>query len=111
MGKQRTRSGWLYSVCQWKNANCDSPHVLTRSSRAICRKEAKLQKENISTFAAVNKENQDVHIYCDQRHRLEGCNSFLEKTFKKGINFLEKQKSCYKCLKSLTEGFNEKTCT
>ena len=35
----------------------------------------------------------------------------MEKTFKEGIKFLAKQRSCYGCLKPMTEGHNAKTCT
>ena len=44
-------------------------------------------------------------------HKLEDYNSFMEKILKERIKFLEKQKSCYGCLKPMTEGHNAKTCT
>ena len=35
----------------------------------------------------------------------------MEKTLKERIKFLAKQKSCYGCLKPMTEGHNANTCT
>ena len=74
-------------------------------------KKPSYKKVKISAFATGNEENPDVCIYCNERHKLEGCNSFMEKTLKERIKFLAKQKSCYGCLKPMTEGHNAKTCT
>ena len=49
--------------------------------------------------------------YCNERNKLECCNTFMDKTLKGRIKFLAKQKSCYGCLKPMTEGHNAKTCT
>ena len=65
----------------------------------------------ISTFTTRNEENPDICTYCDERHKLEGCNSFMEKTLKERTKFLAKQKSCCGCLKPMTEGHNAKICT
>ena len=69
------------------------------------------KKGNISAFAAANEKNPDVCIYCNERQKLEGCNSFIDKTLKERIKFLAMQKSCYGCLKPMTKGHNAKTCT
>ena len=50
-----------------------------------------------------------MYAYCNERHKLDSCN--IEKTLKKRIKFLAKQKSCYGCSKPMTEGHNAKTCT
>ena len=41
-------------------------------------KKLNYKKEKISIFATGNEENPDVCIYCDERHKLEGCNGFME---------------------------------
>ena len=64
----------------------------------------------ILTFATGNEESPDVCIYCDERHKLEVCDKFMERTLKERIKFLVKQKFCYGCLKPMTEGHNAKTC-
>ena len=74
-------------------------------------KKPSYKKGKISAFATGNEENPDVCIYCNERHKLECCNSFMDKTLKERIKFLAKQKSCYGCLKPMTEGHNAKTCT
>ena len=74
-------------------------------------KKLNYKREKISIFAIGNEENPDVCIYCDERHKLKGCNGFMEKTLKEGIKFLAKHKSCNGCLKPMTEGHNAKTCT
>ena len=52
-----------------------------------------------------------VCLYCNERHKLEGCNSFVDKTLKERLKFLVRQKSCYGSLKPMAEGHNAKTCT
>ena len=52
-------------------------------------KKPSYKKEKISAFATGNKENSDVCIYCNERHKLECCG----------------------CLKPMTVGHNAKTCT
>ena len=74
-------------------------------------KKPSYKKRKISTLATGNKENPDVLIYCNGRHKLEGCRSFMEKTLKEKVKFLAKQKSCYGYLKPMTEGHNAKKCT
>ena len=74
-------------------------------------KKPSYKKEKISAFAIENEENPDVCIYCNERHKLEGSNCFMGKTLKERIKFLAKQRSCYRCLKPMTEGHNAKTCT
>ena len=74
-------------------------------------KKPSCKKEKISAFATGNEENSDVCIYCNERHKLECCNSFMDKTLKERIKFLTKQKSCYGCLKPMTVAHNGKTCT
>ena len=49
------------------------------------------KKRKISAFATENEENSDVCICCDEKHKLEGCNTFVEKTLKERIKFLAKQ--------------------
>ena len=66
-------------------------------------KKPSYKKGKILAFATGNYENPDVCIYCNERHKLECCNSFMDKTLKKRIKFLAKQKSCYGCLKPMTE--------
>ena len=36
------------------------------------------KKGKISAFATGNEENPDVCIYFNERHKLEGCNSFMD---------------------------------
>ena len=74
-------------------------------------KKPSYKKGKSSAFATSNEDNPDVCIYCDERHKLENCNSFMENTLKERIKCLAKQKSCYGCLKPMTEGHNAKTCT
>ena len=57
-------------------------------------KKQSYNKGNTSAFATGNKENPDVCIYCNEIHKLEGCNSFMEKTLKERIKFLAKERSC-----------------
>ena len=68
------------------------------------------KKGKISKFATGNEESPDVCIYCDERHKLEVCDKFMERTLKERIKFLVKQKFCYGCLKPMTEDHNAKTC-
>ena len=67
-------------------------------------KKPSYKKGNISAFATGNEENPDACIYCNERNKLECCNTFMDKTLKERIKFLAKQKSCYGCLKPMTEG-------
>ena len=72
-------------------------------------KKPSYNKGKISAFATGNEENWDVCIYCNERYKLESCIRFMDKTLR--IKFLPKQKSCYGCLKPMTESHNAKTCT
>ena len=74
-------------------------------------KEPSYKKGKISAFATGNEENPDVRIYCSESHKLEDCNSFMDKTLKERIKFPAKQKSCYRCLKPITKCCNARTCT
>ena len=74
-------------------------------------KKPSYKKGKISAFATGNEDNPDVCIYYNEKHKLESCNSFMEKTLKERIKFLAKQKSCSRFLKPMTEGHNAKTCT
>ena len=57
-------------------------------------KKPSYKKGKISTFATGNEESPDVCIYCDERHKLEVCDKFMERTLKERIKFLVKQKFC-----------------
>ena len=72
-------------------------------------KKPSYKKGKISTFATENGESPDVCIYCDERHKLEACDKFMERTLKERIKFLVKQIFCYEYLKPITEGHNAKT--
>ena len=58
-------------------------------------KKSDYKKGKISEFATRNEENPDVSIYRNVRHKLEGCNSFMDNSLKERIKFLGKQKSYY----------------
>ena len=73
-------------------------------------KKPSYKKGKISTFATGNEESPDVSIYGDERHKLEVCDKFMERTLTERIKFLVKQTFCYGCLKPMTEGHNAKTC-
>ena len=51
------------------------------------------KKVKISTFATGNEESPDVCIYCDERHKLEVSDKFMEKNLKERIKFFVKQNS------------------
>ena len=87
------------------------PVFSKESVEQYAEKKPSYKKGKISAFATGNVESPNVSIYCNERHKLECCNSFMDKTLKEIIKFLEKQKSCYGCLKPMTEGHNAKTCT
>ena len=74
-------------------------------------KKPSYKKGKISTFATENEENPEVCIYCDEKQKLENCNTFMEKTLEERIKFLAKQKSFCGYLKPMTECHNAKTCT
>lgn len=61
------------------------------SKEAIGSKEIKLQKKKFWAIATGNKEIPNVCIYCDEMHKLKGCERFMEKTLKERIKFLEKK--------------------
>ena len=64
-------------------------------------KKPSYKKGKISAFGTGNEEKPDLCIYCNERHRMEGCNSFMNKTLEERIKFLAKQKFCYGCLKPI----------
>ena len=64
-------------------------------------KKPSYKKGKILAFATRNEDNPDISIYYNERHKLESCKSFMEKTLKERIRFLAKQKSCYGCLKPI----------
>ena len=49
------------------------------------------KKVTISAFPTGNEENPEVYIYCNERHKLQGYNSFIDKTLKQRIEFLPNQ--------------------
>ena len=85
--------------------------VFSKKAVEQCVEKPSYKKRKISAFATGNKENPDVCIYCNERHKLECCNSFIDKTLKERIKFLAMGKSFYGCLKPMTEGHNAKTST
>ena len=50
-------------------------------------KRSSYRKRKISTFATGNEENPNACIYCDESHKLEGCERFMENTLKERIKF------------------------
>ena len=49
------------------------------------------KKVTISAFPTGNEENPEVYIYCNERHKLQGYNSFIDQTLKQRIKFLPNQ--------------------
>ena len=58
------------------------------------------KKGKTSAFEIENEENPNLCIYCNEKHKLEGCNSFMDKTLKERIKFLAKLRFCSGCLKN-----------
>ena len=65
------------------------PMFLKKAVEQYVETKPSYKKGDTSAFAIGNEENPDVCIYCDEK--LEGCNSFMEKTLKERMKFLAKQ--------------------
>ena len=72
------------------------------------------KRDKISAFATGEQSKKgDPHICinCNGNHKLEKCKEFMEKALKERIKFLMRQKRCYRCLETVRDGHNSKTCT
>ena len=50
-------------------------------------KKPSYKKGKISSFGTGKEENPDVWIYCDERHKLDGCSILLKTPCRKGSSF------------------------
>ena len=68
------------------------PVFSKKAVKQYIEKKPSYKKGKISTFATGNEEDPDVCIYCNERHKLECCNSFMDKTLKERIKVSGKTK-------------------
>ena len=69
------------------------------------------KKGRLSIFVTGREEKSENCCYCDEQHKLDRCDKFMEVTLKERIKFLAKTKYCYGCLQPMSDSHNAKTCT
>ena len=69
------------------------------------------KKGRLSTFVTGKEEKSENCCYCDEQHKLDRCDKFMEVTLKERIKFLSKKKYCYGCLQTMSDSHNARTWT
>ena len=67
------------------------------------------KKGRLSTFVTGKEEKSENCCYCDEQHKLDRCDKFMEVTLKERIKFLSKKKYCYGCLQTMSDSHNART--
>ena len=87
------------------------PILLKEAVEQYVEKRPNNRKEKLSAFVTGKEERSENCCYCDEQHKLDKCDKFMEVILKERIKFLAKKKYFYGCFQPRTDPHNSKTCT
>ena len=69
------------------------------------------KKGSLSAFVTEKEERSENCCYCDEQHKPDKCDKFMEAKLKERIKFLAKKKYFYECFQPMTDSHSTKACT